>query len=70
LLDLATCRDGMGARPDAESAAGGRPRYVRCAGCLLEVRGGAGDLVRYVALDRGCTSLALPTPSRPRDARG
>ena len=70
LLDLAAYRDGMGARPDAESAAGGRPRYVRCAGCLLEVRGGAGDLVRYVALDRGCTSLALPTPSRPRDARG
>ena len=26
----------------------------------------AGDLVRYVALSRGCTSLALPTPSRPR----
>src|ERR1017187_3494103 len=27
----------------------------------------AGDLVRYVAPGRGCTSLALPTPSRPRD---
>jgi hypothetical protein len=40
LPDLAAYRDGMGARPDAESAAGGRPRYVRCAGCLLDVRGG------------------------------
>ena len=39
LPDLAAYWEGMGARSDAESTAGGRPRYVRGASCLLDVRG-------------------------------
>src|ERR1035437_9541104 len=50
------------------------PRLVDArgmSGCRrgLEVAAAAGDLVRYVALGRGRTSLSLPTHSRPRNPR-